>query len=63
MKPKRYQYDYQYNYLGMPVEHGLSVASMTLCEQMHLTANGCDPDNYDPDCEECPYNPKEQVNE
>lgn len=45
------------NYQGIPVHVGLSAANMTLCEQMHLTANGCSQEHYDPDCMECPYNP------
>lgn len=47
----------EYNRFGMPVERGLSVASMSLCEELHLTANGCSEELYDEGCMDCPFNP------
>ncbi len=29
---------------------------MTKCEKLHLFGNGCFENNYDVDCDECPFN-------
>ena len=37
---------------------GVPVGGLTECEHLHLVGMGCNEDDYDTDCDECPYNPE-----
>ncbi len=32
---------------------------MSYCYELHLKRDGCSPDDYDPDCEDCPFGREE----
>lgn len=37
-------------------QKGLQSAGMNYCEQLHLIGFGCSEDDYDPECNSCPFN-------